>query len=47
MVQKIGNNQKSYQGWEICGKYGILTVEEKLVALIGNKIKRSLEINKW
>ena len=29
MVQKIGKKQKSYQGWEICGKDDILTVEER------------------
>ena len=39
MVQKIGKNQKSDQGWEIRGKYYILKVEEKLVAFIGNSKK--------
>ena len=42
MVQKIWKNQKSDQSWEISEKYDILTVEEKSIALIGNKTKISL-----
>ena len=42
MVQKIGNNQKSDQGWKISGKYDIFTVEEKRISFIGNSVKRSL-----
>ena len=32
---------------EINGKYYILTVEQKRVALIGNNTKRGLEITPW
>ena len=44
LVHKIGKNQKSDQGWEIIGKYDILTVGERKIALIGNKTKRIFEI---
>ena len=37
--------KKGDQGWEISKKYNILTVEEKQVALIRNRIKISLERN--
>ena len=47
LVQKIGKNQKSDQGWEIIGKYDILTVGERKIALIGNKTKRIFEITPW
>ena len=45
MVQKIRKNQNSDQGWKISEKDNILTVEEKRKSLIGNKKKRSLEMN--
>ena len=41
---KIGKNQTSDQGWEICNKDDILTVQEKRVALIGNKKKIIFEM---
>ena len=44
MVQKIRNNQESYQGWELSGKYEIFTVEEKRLSLIINRKKRVLEM---
>ena len=44
MVQNIGKNQKMIKVGKISEKYDILTVEEKLIPLIGNKTKRSLEM---
>ena len=44
MVQNINNNQKSDKGWEISGKYDILTVEEELIPLIGKSTKIRLEM---
>ena len=38
MVQKIGKNQKSDQGWEINVNDNILPVIDKRVYLIGTKI---------
>ena len=45
MVQKTGKNQKSDQGWVNKWKYDILKIEEKRIALIGNKTKIRLEMN--
>ena len=47
MVQNFGNIQKVVKVGKISFKYDILTVEEKLISLIGNKTKRSLETNPW
>ena len=44
MVQKIGKNQKIYQGWEISGKDGILTYEDKQMPFTVNNAKGSLEM---
>ena len=41
----FGNNKKIIKVEKISGKYDILTVEEKRVALIVNNAKISLEIN--
>ena len=46
MAQKIGNDQKFIKVGKISDKDDILTVEEKLISLIGNKTKVSLEMNK-
>ena len=43
VFQTFGKN-KNTQGWDICDKDGILTVQQKGVALIENK-KISLEMN--
>ena len=45
MVQHISMNKKCDQGQGNCGKDKILTFQEKIVALIGNKTKISLEMN--
>ena len=45
MVQTFGRNQKLVKFGQFSGKDDILTVEEKQVALIGNKTKISLEMN--
>ena len=42
MVQNIGKNQKMIKVGKISEKYDILTAEEKIIPLIGNKTKRSL-----
>ena len=42
MVQKIGNNNKSDQGWEVSGKYYIITDKEKWISLIDNNNKTSI-----
>ena len=44
MVQNIGRNQKMIKVGKTSEKYDILTVEEKLISVIGNKTKRSLEM---
>ena len=44
-VQKIGKNPKVIKVGKVSEKYDILTVEEKLIALIVNNTKRILEMN--
>ena len=39
MVQKIGKNHKSDQGWEISEKYDILIGEEIRISPLGNDTK--------
>ena len=43
-VQKVGKNKKAIKVGKISEKDDILTVEERPIALIGNKTKRSLVI---
>ena len=40
----MGRNRKVIKVGEISGKYDILTVEEKQIYLIGNNMKRRLEM---
>ena len=47
VVQKLGRTKKVIKVGKISGKYDILPVEEKSVALIRNNIKRILEMKKW
>ena len=43
--KRLGRTKKLIKLGKISGKYGILTVEEKLISLIGNKTKIILEMN--
>ena len=42
--KKLGRTKKFLKVGKFCDKEEILRVQEKIVALIGNKIKRNLEI---
>ena len=44
MVQKLGRTKKVIKVGKISGKYDILTVEEKWIALIGKRLKEAF---KW
>ena len=44
MLQKLWKNERIPQGWEICEKDDIFTVQEKRVALIGKIEIISLEM---
>ena len=47
VVQKVGKNRKVFKVGKIGAKYDILTVQERSISHIGNKTKRSLEMNSW
>ena len=45
MVQKLGRTKTFLKVGKVCDKDDILTVQEKIVALIDNKTNRRLEMN--
>ena len=44
MVQKLGRTKNMIKVGKISEKYDISTVEEKIISLIGNKMRRILEM---